>query len=59
MKFVTSKKIDSWVKNHREKCKSRATAGEQFEYKFLPTGIVECQTVNCLCCKEKFTDYVG
>lgn len=37
---------------------SRATAGEQFVYEFLPSGIVECQTVKCLCRKEKFTDYV-
>ena len=59
MKFETSEKIDKWVEKHREKCVSHATAGEQFIYEFLPTGIVECQTVKCLCCKEKFTDYVG
>jgi hypothetical protein len=59
MKFETSNKIDEWVENHvRKGCVSRATAGEQFEYEFLPTGIVECQTVKCLCCKEEFTDYV-
>ena len=57
MKFESSKKIDKWVENHRKKCVSRATAGEQFVYEFLPTGIVECQTVKCLCCKEEFTDY--
>ena len=59
MEFKTSKRIDRWVEKHREKCVSRATAGEQFVYEFLPTGIVECQTVRCLCCKEEFTDYVG
>ena len=59
MKFETSKKIDKWVEKHREKCVSHATAGEQFIYKFLPSSIIECQTVECLCCKEKFTDYVG
>lgn len=58
MKFESSKKIDKWVENHIKKCVSRATAGEQFVYEFLPTGIVECQTVKCLCCKEEFTDYV-
>lgn len=59
MKFETSKKIDEWVKNHREHgCVSRATAGEQFVFEFLPSGIVECQTVKCLCCKKEFTDYV-
>lgn len=58
MKFETSEKIDEWVEKHRENCKSRATAGEQFVYKFLPSGIVECQSVKCLCCKKEFTDYI-
>jgi hypothetical protein len=59
MEFITSKKIDKWVKDHRAGgCVSRATAGEQFEFTFLPTGIIECQSVECLCCGEKFTDYV-
>ena len=58
MKFETSKGVDKWVEEHRKRCKSYATAGEQFVYEFLPTGIIECQTVKCLCCKEKFTDYV-
>ena len=57
MTFKTSKLIDKWVENHRKKCVSHATAGEQFVFEFLPTGIVECQTVKCLCCKETFTDY--
>lgn len=58
MKFETSKVIDKWVEKHREVCRSRATAGEQFIYEFLPSGIIECQTVKCMCCKEEFTDYV-
>ena len=58
MEFETSKKLDKWVKEHRKFCKSRATAGEQFIYEFLPSGIVECQTVKCMCCGKKFTDYV-
>ena len=58
MRFDTSKAIDEWVKKHREKCVSRATAGEQFLYEFIPTGIFECQTVKCIICKEEFTDYV-
>lgn len=58
MKFKTSKVIDKWVEKHHEKCKSRATAGEQFVFEFLPSGIVECQTVKCMICKEEFTDYV-
>ena len=58
MKFETSKVIDKWVEKHRKECRSRATAGEQFIYEFLPSGIVECQTVKCMCCKAEFTDYV-
>lgn len=58
MTFETSKRLDRWMEKHREKCISRATVGEQFIWKFLPSGIVECQTIKCLCCGEKFTDYV-
>ena len=58
MKFETSNKIDKWIEQHREKCVSRASAGEQFEFEFIPSGIVECQTVKCLCCKEELTDDV-
>ena len=59
MTFETSKKIDNWCKRHRKQgCRSNATAGEQFIYEFLPSGIVECQTVKCLCCGKKFTDCV-
>ena len=58
MEFITSNKIDKWVENHRKKCISHATDGEQFIYKFLPSGIIECQTVKCMCCGAEFTDYV-
>ena len=59
IEFITSKKLDKWLENHRKQgCVSHATAGEQFVYKFLPSGIIECQTVKCMCCGEKFTDYV-
>ena len=59
MKFETSKRIDKWMENHRKSgCVSHATAGEQFIFEFLPSGIVECQTVKCLCCGKEFTDYV-
>lgn len=58
MEFKTSYRIDRWVEKHREECKTYATAGEQFMYTFLPSGIIECQTVQCLCCGKKFTDYV-
>ena len=57
MKFETSIRIDKWIKKHREQgCISRTTAGEQFVFEFLPSGIVECQTVKCLCCGKEFTD---
>ena len=54
MEFITSNKIDKWVENHRKECKTRATAGEQFVWEFLPSGIIECQTVKCMyyCTKE-------
>lgn len=59
MKFETSKRIDNWAENHRNQgCITRATAGEQSVYEFLPSGIIECQTIKCLCCGKKFTDYV-
>lgn len=59
MQFTTSNKINKWVKNHvKQGCVSHATAGEQFVYEFLPSGIVECQTVRCLCCNQEFIDYV-
>lgn len=50
--------MDKWVEKHRKHCVSHATAGEQFIYEFLPSGIIECQTVKCMCCGEKITDYV-
>lgn len=50
MTFETSEKLGEWVTKHQKRCKSRATAGEQFIYEFVPSGIVECQTVKCLCC---------
>ena len=30
MVFETSQRLDKWVEKHRKKCKTRATAGEQF-----------------------------
>ena len=59
MTFETSQRLDKWVEKHRKKCKTRTTAGEQFVWEFLPSGIIECQTVKCMCCGEEFTDYVG
>ena len=58
MKFETSKKIDKWLERHREKCVAHATPGEQFLDNCGPRRIIECRAVECLCCKEKFTDYV-
>lgn len=59
MKFETTKELDKWMEEHiNTGCISRATAGEQFVWEFLPTGIVECQTIKCMCCGKKFTDYI-
>lgn len=59
MKFETSEKVNEWVRQHIKKgCISRAMAGEQFVWEFLPNAIVECQTVRCLICKKEFTDYI-
>lgn len=59
MKFETTKKINEWkIKHIKKGCISRATCGEQFVYEFLPNAIVECQTIKCLICKKKFTDYI-
>lgn len=52
MKFETCNKINKWIKDHKNTgCVS--VTGEQFAYTFLPTGIIECQTVECLRCGEK------
>lgn len=57
MKFETSNEINKWIEEHRKGCVSNATAGEQFIFEFLPTGIVEIQTIRCMCCNDEFTDY--
>ena len=58
MRFKTDKSIDDWSENHRAQgCISNATAGEQFIYEFIPTSIMEVQTVRCMCCGDKFTYY--
>lgn len=38
-------------------CTSNASAGEQFIYEFIPTSIMEVQTVRCMCCGDKYTYY--
>lgn len=58
MEFVLSKKLERWIEEHNKVCKSDETAGEHYIFEFLPSGIVECQTVKCLCCKKEKTDYV-
>lgn len=53
MTFETTKRINEWCEKHIENgCRSTATAGEQFEFTFTPSGIVEYQTVKCLRCGE-------
>ena len=59
MTFETSPRINKWMQDHvRQGCITRATAGEQFVFTFLPSGIIDCQTVKCMCCWKEFTDYV-
>ena len=58
MTFTTSEKIDQWVRKHSEECKTKAFDGAQFAYRFVPTGIIECQTVSCMLCNQEYTDYV-
>lgn len=58
MEFKTSNRLDRWMEKHNKECKTHATAGEHYTWEFLPSGIVECQTIRCLCCGKEFTDYV-
>ena len=58
MVFETSQRLDKWVEKHRKECQTKATAGEQFVWEFLPSGIIERQTAKCMCCGAEFTDYV-
>lgn len=46
------------MEEHQKECKSKAFDGAQFKFEFIPTGIVEAQTVKCMCCRKKLTDYV-
>ena len=56
--FVPCDAIKNWVEEHAKTCKTHATAGEQFTFQFLPSGIVEVQTVKCLICGKTHTEYV-
>ena len=40
MVFETSQRLDKWVENHRKKCKTRATAGEQFVWEFYQVALL-------------------
>ena len=54
MIFKVAPDIEKWMEDHGKKCKSRGSAGEHWEFVFLPTGLVEIQTIKCICCgKEK------
>lgn len=59
MVFETSPKIDEWIHKHNKVCKSNSSAGEHYQFEFLPTGIVEVQTAKCLVCGKKKTVYLG
>ena len=58
MEFKTSEELNRWMEEHQKKCKSAAFDGAQFKFEFVPTVIVEAQTVICMCCKAKKTVYV-
>lgn len=56
--FEPTEKLVKWMHKHCETCHSNGSAGEHFQWVFLPTGIVECQTIKCIICGEELTDYV-
>ncbi len=56
--FKPTEKLIEWTKKHQESCKSTATGGEQFEWSFSPSSIVEYQKVRCLICGKIYDDYV-
>ena len=58
MKFEVSEELQKWIKQHLVVCQSKTFDGAQFRYQFIPTALVEVQTVKCLCCGEKKTAYV-
>lgn len=45
-------RLMKWMDKYNEKCHFNATAGEHYVFEFLLSGIAECQTVRCLCCRE-------
>lgn len=47
-----SKAVYEFLKKHRETC-FHGSAGDQFEYTFLPTGLGLFTTVECLSCKSE------
>ena len=57
-KFEIDQEILDWKREHISKCKSRAFDGAQFKYEFIPTSIVEIQTVKCMCCDKEKTVYI-
>ena len=59
MEFKLNSKLEEWINEHNKVCHSDASAGEHYQFEFLPTGIVEIQTVKCLCCGKEKTAYDG
>lgn len=57
-RFEVDKELEEWIREHVGKCRSRAFDGAQFKYEFIPTAIVEVQTVKCMCCKKEKTVYI-
>lgn len=59
MEFKLNPKLEEWMEEHNKNCHSNASAGEHYQFEFLPTGIMEIQTVKCVCCGEEKTIYDG
>ena len=59
MEFKLNPKLEEWVKEHNKICHSNASAGEHYQFEFIPTGIMEIQIAKCICCGKDKTVYVG
>lgn len=58
MIFTPNEDILKWTQEHIRICTSKDFTGTQFEYSFLPSGIVEIQTVKCTVCNKEHIVYL-
>ena len=56
--FKLNNGLVHWMREHSKTCKSPAFDGAHYIFEFIPTGIVEAQTIKCMCCKAEKTAYV-